>query len=316
MRRLLPIAKSTVNAELGGFALVVVIWGIGLLAVIAATLTTTMSFNARATANMAENARAEALADGAVSIVVADIVNNLYSSRDGAVTRFGIDGRATLCRFGNAALARVAAQDEGGKIDLNAAPPQLLRALFAGLGTGDDKAAALTAAILDYRDDDDAERPRGAEAASYRRAGLAPGPKNGRFETIAELQQVLGVTRELYGAVEPHVTVDSSRVGIDPRAVAPELAAILRRAAGAGGDTQAGKPANLAIPARFATRSRQTSFSITVEVATATGGRFVRHAVFKLLASHTGAHTFTTWERRHYRTLSSGPADLAAYPPC
>ena len=96
-----------------GFALVVVIWGIGLLAVIAATVATTSRYNVLATANTVENARAEALADGLVNIVVADLINNLYTSREDASPRFGIDGTVVSCRLNEDAIGQVIVVDEG-----------------------------------------------------------------------------------------------------------------------------------------------------------------------------------------------------------
>jgi hypothetical protein len=50
----------------------------------------------------------------------------------------------------------------------------------------------LAARIVDWRDVDDAAGLHGAERAEYRQAGRSSGPRNGPFETVAELRQVLG----------------------------------------------------------------------------------------------------------------------------
>jgi general secretion pathway protein K len=63
---------------------------------------------------------------------------------------------------------------DNGKIDLSAAPPELLTNFFA-MWTGDfTKGQFITAAIEDWRDSDDIVRPNGAEAESYADLGYLP----------------------------------------------------------------------------------------------------------------------------------------------
>src|SRR4029077_8905250 len=95
----------------------------------------------------------------------------------------------------------ISVQDEASKIDLNQAPEALLAVLFESVGIDPDKAQSLADAIADFRDADNLTRPRGAEEAEYRSAGLARGPKNAPFQMTEELQQVLGMTAEIYGRV-------------------------------------------------------------------------------------------------------------------
>ena len=56
-------------------------------------------------------------------------------------------------------------------------------------------------------------RPNGAEEAAYRAAGLPWGPKNAPFETVEELQQVLGMTADIYKRVAPSLTTYSGEAG-------------------------------------------------------------------------------------------------------
>jgi general secretion pathway protein K len=102
------------------------------------------------------------------------------------------DGTPLLCGHGDAAVA-IAVTDVGGLVDLNAASASLLEWLLRGLGVAPDKAVALAAAIVDFRDEDDVPAVNGAESAAYHAAGLAHGPKNAPFETLTELDQVLGM---------------------------------------------------------------------------------------------------------------------------
>ena len=73
------------------------------------------------------------------------------------------------------------------------------------------EAQALSDAIQDWIDPDDTTRPNGAEIAQYKAAGLSYGPKNAPFDTVSELQQVLGMTYDLYEKIEPGITIYSGR---------------------------------------------------------------------------------------------------------
>ena len=118
--------------------------------------------------------------------------------------------------------------DESGKFDLNAAEPASLSALMRVLGTDPAQADAVAAAIVDWRDGDDLTQPQGgAEDPQYAAAGLAWGAKDAPFETVAEVEQVLGMTPALYAALAPHLTIHSGLPLPDARfAAAPVLRAI------------------------------------------------------------------------------------------
>src|SRR5262249_17910490 len=82
-------------------------------------------------------------------------------------------------------------------------------ALIAAAGIDRAKAQSLAAAIADYRDADDLRRKDGGEAAEDRSAKLAWGPKNGPFEAIDELRQVLGMTSQINAQLVRNVTLYS-----------------------------------------------------------------------------------------------------------
>lgn len=123
--------------------------------------------------------------------------------------RWHADGRVNQFQF-DGALIEVSIRDETGKIDLNAAAPDLLAQLFRGLGQPQGAATRLAGAIVDWRDEDTLAQPAGgAEDADYAAAGLAWGAKDAAFETVAEVQQVLGMPPTLFAAAEPYLTVYS-----------------------------------------------------------------------------------------------------------
>jgi general secretion pathway protein K len=131
--------------------------------------------------------------------------------------RWASDGRSYRFAFDGAQID-VAVRDEAGKIDLNAAGPGLLLEFFMALGESRESANRLAGAILDWRDEDSLTQPAGgAEDANYQAAGLAWGAKDAPFETVAELEQVLGMRPALYASAAPYLTVFSGAAMPDAR---------------------------------------------------------------------------------------------------
>ena len=163
-------------------------------------------------------------------------------------THWQPNGRAYAWRFdGHDVQVRII--DETGKVDLNQADVPLLSRLMQVLGEPPDASDALAAAIVDWRDADDLSQPvGGAEDGDYAAAGRPYGAKDAPFETIAELEQVLGMTPDLYARLEPFLTLYSGRGQPDATyAQGPVLVAMgmdatawlaQREAAGAAGALQ------------------------------------------------------------------------------
>ncbi|RYY69288.1 MAG: general secretion pathway protein GspK, partial [Comamonadaceae bacterium] len=123
--------------------------------------------------------------------------------------RWAADRRGYKLPFGRA-LVVIEVGDETAKIDLNAAAPALLSGLFVALGEPRARAEQLAGAIADWRDPDNLSQPvGGAEDPAYASAGLAWGAKDAPFDSVAELEQVLGMRPALYAAAAPHLTVYS-----------------------------------------------------------------------------------------------------------
>jgi type II secretory pathway component PulK len=219
--------------------------------------------------------------------VLADGVTRLVALRLGDRDRrpldaagFARNGTPLLCGYGHATVS-AAVTDAAGLVDLNAAPPALLEWLLRGLGVASEKAGALAAAVVDFRDEDDI--PNGAENAAYRAAGLPHGPKDAPFETVTELDQVLGMDVALLGRLRAVTTVYSRQPGIDGAVAPRELLAAAAAAAGvdAGAVAVPAEPSTSAranIPSLFRIPSRARAFRVTVRVQLADGGRFAREA--------------------------------------
>ncbi|MDQ3057842.1 MAG: type II secretion system protein GspK, partial [Pseudomonadota bacterium] len=111
------------------------------------------------------------------------------------------DGRAYTWRFDDTEV-EIRLIDEAGKIDINAADATLLSGLLRAVGAEPDIAAAVASAILDWRDPDPLTQPQGgAEDPEYAAAERAYGAKDAPFDTVAEIEQVLGMTPALYEKV-------------------------------------------------------------------------------------------------------------------
>lgn len=133
------------------------------------------------------------------------------------------DGRPYRWRFADADV-EVRLIDEGGKLDLNRADVPLLAALLRAVGVEQAQADRLAAVIADWRDTDQLSQPAGGgEDRDYANAGLPYGAKDAEFESVAELQQVLGFTPAIYARLQPHVTVFSGRARPDPAFASAEV---------------------------------------------------------------------------------------------
>ena len=130
-----------------GFALVLVIWGLGLISLIALTVIISGRNRILAAANLIENAKAEALAEAGINLRRLEL-RAAFSG--GSPIQFATNGEPVLCTMPQGALAALAVEDEGGKADLNTAPPRLVSALLRGFGAGSREADQVAGAIAEF----------------------------------------------------------------------------------------------------------------------------------------------------------------------
>lgn len=296
-----------------GFALVVVIWIVGLLAMLTLSFGEVVRSHLTSVSSASESASAEALADGGIALVARDLVRGAADRN--AQRRFPVDARiSSHCLLGRGELW-VALTDAGGLVDLNTSTDQLLTALLLGLGLDSEAARQLAAAVLDYRDTDNTVRPGGAEKDEYAAAGRPAGPKNAPFDSVSELEQVLGMSKPLVKRITPFVTVHSQLTGVDERAAPPELLDILQAGARAlpfeFGMSSFSEPLTGAgdgiLPGALRAVSSRRSFHVHID---AKSGRawFAREAV---ITTNTGsARPFRIAAWRH--TVTSPMPALAA----
>jgi general secretion pathway protein K len=277
----------------GGFTLITVLWTLGLLALIVGGFLVVARTEVRLAANARQNAEALALAEAAVPLAIIDILAS--ANRTIERRRFPLDGVTVGCVLTEDGTLAVRVEDEAGKVDLNGADLDLLRALFTGLGHDRTTAMRLAETILDFRDPDQVRRMNGAESDDYRQAGL-PGPKNAPFEAIEELGQLPGFTAAVLEPLLPLVTVYSESRGIDPAVATPRLLAVLTQSPGArAGDAPA---LRLRVPAAFVATSRGTAYTVRAAALTRSGARAGVTAVVVPGRRAQRPYTIRRWQRR------------------
>src|SRR5450631_2034067 len=206
-----PISLPQRPQSQRGIALVLVLWLTVMLTVIAGSFAYGMRNEALAARNALSWAQARARADDAIHRTAFELLRPKVSpdvwSPDGSVRTWDDDGARIV----------VSAIDESGKIDLNTAPDALLKGLLMTAGGLDEPSAAQFVDVIgDWKDADDLRRPNGAEAADYKAAGSPYVPANAFFETVPELQRVLGMTPALYAKIADNLTVQSRQPGVNP----------------------------------------------------------------------------------------------------
>jgi general secretion pathway protein K len=260
-----------------GFALIIVLWTLVLIAFIVAHVTANGRTEIRIAGNMAADATAEAADDGAI---VAAIFNLLDPNLD---QRWPLDGSLHEVTVGGSRVA-VQLRDEAGRINPNLASAELLDALLRVTGSDAATAHKLTEAIGEWIGSTGSAGTGAQQAeqpAAYRAAGLDYGPPGAPLETIDELGRVLGMTPAILAAIRPHLTLfgpaQPNSLNADP-IVTAALSQILQIAA------PSNQPAETPVVVRV--------------TATALGpgnARVQRSAIVRVGATLPGGYTVLAW---------------------
>lgn len=293
-----------------GIALVLVLWLTILLTVIASGFAYSMRTEALAARNAIAVAQARALADGAIARASFEMIRPRMVGETWLA-----DGSVHYWTEGDVPIA-ASVVDESGKIDLNAAPDALLKSLLQTAGGLDgDTADHLVAAIDDWKTAGDVKRPNGAKLPEYQAAGLTYGPANAPFETVADLQRVLGMTPALYTAVAGSLTIFSRQAGVNPAYASrtvllafpnatPEIVdAYLVLRSQALSNRQPAPP----FPVASGGAAQANVWRIRAEVTIADGATFIREAVIRQGGDPLHPATVLLWQEGDQRLLPPPP---------
>ncbi|MGB3916873.1 MAG: type II secretion system protein GspK [Thiothrix litoralis] len=201
--------RNRVSSRQSGVAMIVVLWMIMVMMTLAASLI----YATRTETSMVDYARrsaqARAVADAAAHYAVMQL---FLPNKDRALKL----GGAPLLWDYEGAKVEIRVVGENGLIDINYASLPLLELILKQTGMDDQAVQNMLDILEDFRDVDDLKRLNGAEDADYENEGLAFGAKDAPFERIEELQQILGMTPQLYKALTRYLTVNSGAKGINP----------------------------------------------------------------------------------------------------
>jgi general secretion pathway protein K len=197
-----------------GVALIAALW----LVVAIATVALQFSIEARdrRTVGIATSERGmqRALAAGALALVQAKLDYALRVGPTGANVQrlraadpwLDVDSVYSGTFYVDSIPVLVEARDMGEKLNLNVMTENELRTFFSFLLNDYSKAQQLSQTIMDWRDFDSIPRPSGAEVDDYIKAEMLALPTNATFREVEELQNVMGMTPEIYAAAAPYLS--------------------------------------------------------------------------------------------------------------
>lgn len=219
----------TVSARERGAALVLVLVFTTAMAAAAVAFLAGRRTDALTLRGQLQSVEADAMLSAALRETVVVLANRTPRQVIPAQLQWTLDDVAVLVQI----------ERESGKIDLNKAPGSLLRALPMALGADEKRAAALAAAVQDWRDDNHDSRDGGAEDRDYRSgASAAHGAADRPMANPAELLYLQGIDRAAWVALQPYVTVYSGAAGPDAKAAPPLVRRAMQIARGLARDDE------------------------------------------------------------------------------
>ena len=203
-----------------GLALVLVLWVLSLLTIMAGSFALSMRREAAITAGIKNNAQALAIAESGIAMAEVMLLGT------DPAKGWRPDGNIYEIDAGDAKI-RVRLLSEAGKIDINKADEALLKGLMTSAPVDEEQQIKLVGAIIDWRDADDLVHLEGAEKQEYQDAGLKYQPRNKPFQSIEELQLVLGMNESVFKWLEPLVTVYSGQQQVNVQQAAKEVLRVI-----------------------------------------------------------------------------------------
>ena len=204
-----------------GIALLLVLWMMVILIGIIGIFALTAGTENKQGKLLARGAQARYSAEGGVDVAVMRLSSAdplLRWVPDDRVYKYGVEKTQIEIRI----------VDESGKVDINAAGADVINPLLIAVGIEPLQAQSIASAIVDWRDPDNLlTEPGGAEDPQYASADLPYGAKDAPFQTVSELQQVIGMTPELYVRLQPLITIYSGLDRPNPSFAPPEVLAAL-----------------------------------------------------------------------------------------
>jgi general secretion pathway protein K len=182
-----------------GFALLIVLWTLGLLALLGTQLLATSRQDMQISRNLLNSAIVEAAANGGVQQAIFRVL-------DRSSDHWNADSMSRVLRLGGVSVT-VRIENEYDKVNPSIASPALLQALLLQVGTDPGTAAAVAANIVQWRMASNTPGRQNPIVARYAGAGREFAPLGEPFSSFEELDSVLGMTPELLARLRPHLTL-------------------------------------------------------------------------------------------------------------
>jgi len=244
--------------------LLVVLWSVGLLALLIVGLSTSARGRTSLAANLRDGTMAEVAADGAVQ--QASIQLFLGGSQPGEPARRFIIGRAVV---------DIVIEDQTDRFNPNFSSPPMLAALLGAVGADPALATDLSRMLVDWRTATTIALGGGLKLDRYKIANLPYGPPNRPFESIDEMGLVPGMTPDLLARLQPYLSVYQAGDTRQTGSMALSAAALMN----------ASMMGSRSAPVGYVSPDRVVL--IQAKAVLADGTRFERHAVVRLLAQAT-----------------------------
>jgi general secretion pathway protein K len=261
-----------------GFALVIVLWSLGMLALLGTQLTATTRVQLRLATQARDQAEAEAAADGAAREAAFILLGG---------GRVGSPARPMRVRVGEVDV-NILAEDEAAKINPNAVSKDVLRGLLVAIGVDQARAALLAGEIADWRTRSQDSVLGGLKIDQYRDHGLPYRSGDHPFYSVDEIGLIPDMTPEILARLRLWLSVYHEGGVSDPSGASPAAAAI--------GD--AGMSHSGAAGPGFV--SGNVVWRVTAAAVIPGRARFVRSAVVRLRGEATAADgdpvQILTWE--------------------
>ncbi len=197
----------------GGFIIIAVLWILAALATLASIYAVYAGNTAVAARISGDRLQSDALIDAGLELTALQLLGR---SKDEPLStgdfRFRLSGGEVEAAF----------RSDGGLIDLNDAPKELLAGLFTTLGAKDDDAASYADRIVGWRTKN-TNATQNKELDAYKDAGLKYPPRQSPFQNVAELRFVLGLPPAIVDAATPFVTIYNGMAQIDVSVAPPEV---------------------------------------------------------------------------------------------
>jgi general secretion pathway protein K len=242
-----------------GFAVLVVLWTLALVALLVAHVLANGRTELSIAANRSEAEDVQAIADGAVYQATFRVMAGEWTA----------DGATRQLRVG-AGNAEVQIEDLAGRINPNHVSRAVMQRLLVDIGARPEQADEIAMAMEDWRRSGNEAEPLGATAPQYLLARLGYVPTGQPFRNLQEIGLVLGMTPGLLAALAPHLSVFAPATP-DPLRADPLVARALTAEDGA----------IIAAASQYEPREAEV-VEITAAALAPSGVRFSRRAVIGL----------------------------------